>query len=168
MFTASFQIVKDCPLTLWNAAGALSSLGRHKEAIPIYVWLLKAKTSVNKDPCWESKKWSDALKTDCVYRLGLCFEYLDKRETAEHCYIQYLTLVATGVKGTYSIDDVLSRVHRLGGEAGPEEKTRDLQNAIKSTLMAVEPNSTKDRASGDLLRLDSSDLVPELLVASKR
>jgi tetratricopeptide (TPR) repeat protein len=167
-FLASLKIVSDCPLTLWNAAGVLDSLGCHAKAVRIYTWLLKAKTSPDKDPCWESKEWADALKADCVYRLGLCFEHLSKRETAEQCYRQYMNLLATGIEGTYSVDDVLGRVRRLSGSAGTDERNEGLRNAIESTLTAVEPRSRKDRAPNGAPRLSARELLPGTLAASKR
>ena len=146
LFLASLQIVDDCPLTLWNVAGALDSLGRHHEAVPIYTWLLRSSTSPDNDPCWESKEWADALKADCVYRLGRCFEHLGKREIAEHCYLQYMNLLGTGIEGTYSVEDVLEKIRRLSSNAGAEVKTKGFRNAIKSTLTAVEPKSKKNGA----------------------
>ena len=134
LFLASLEIVPDCPLTLWNVAGALDSLDRHGEAVPIYTWLLKTKTSPDKDPCWESKKWADALKTDCVYRLGLCFEHLGKREKAEHCYLQYVSLLATGSEGMYPVNDVLSRIRRLSSNADSEEKKKGF--AMRSSQLS--------------------------------
>ena len=90
----------------------------------IYTRLLKANTSPDKDPCWESKEWADALKADCMYRLGLCFEHLGTREVAEHCYLQYMNLLATGIEGAYSVDDVLARIRRLSSNAGAEEREK--------------------------------------------
>ena len=46
------------------------------EAIEIFTWLLQSNKSPDDDPCWESKEWTDGLKTDCVYRLGVCFKHL--------------------------------------------------------------------------------------------
>ena len=168
LFRASLQIVQDCPLTLWHAAGALDSLCRHEEAVPIYAWLLRASVSADEDPCWESKEWADALKTDCVYRLGLCFEHLGKREKAEHCYLQYVRLLATGSEGMYPVDEVLSRVRRLSSDAGSEERKKGLRAAIKSTLTVVEPKSRRNGAPGRAPRLNARELLPGKLAASKR
>ncbi len=168
LFLASLQIVPDCPLTLWNAAGALDSLGRHSKAVLIYTWLLKADASPRKDPCWESDHWADVLKTDCVYRLGLCFEHQGKRETAEKCYRQYMNLLATGIEGTYPVDDVLAKVRRLSSSAGADVRNKGLRSAIDSTLTAVEPKSRKDRAPNGAPRLSARELLPGKLAASKR
>ena len=168
LFSASLQLVDDCPLTLWNVAGALDSLDRHDEAVGIYARLLKANMSPDEDPCWESKEWADALKADCMYRLGLCFEHLGKREVAEHCYLQYMNLLATGIEGAYSVDDVLGKIRRLSSDAGAEGREKELRNAIKSTLTAVGPKSKKNGAPGSAPRLNTRELLPGKLAAGKR
>jgi tetratricopeptide (TPR) repeat protein len=168
LFVASLQLVEDCPLTLWNLAGVLDSLDRHNEAVPIYTRLLKANTSPDEDPCWESKEWADALKADCVYRLGLCFEHLGKREVAEHCYRQYMNLLATGIEGSYSVADVLGKIRGLSADAGVEERKKGLRNAIKSTLTAVGPKSRKNGAPRSAPGLNTRKLLPGKLASSKR
>ena len=92
------------PATLWNLAGTLDSLGNHKGAIEIYAWLLQAKNSP-KESCRESTAWADALKTDCVYRLGVCFQSLGKEKEAEHYYRHYLDLLLIGRSGMYSAEN---------------------------------------------------------------
>src|SRR5436305_1817161 len=43
IFVASLNLLSDCPLTLWNLAGTLDSLGKHADAMRIYSWLLQSK-----------------------------------------------------------------------------------------------------------------------------
>src|SRR5581483_5579402 len=81
-FVAALEIVADCPLTLWNLAGTLDAMGKPAAAIPIYSWLLESDRSPADDACWESREWTDALKTDCVYRLGVCLQHLGKKDAA--------------------------------------------------------------------------------------
>src|SRR5438132_700738 len=116
-FRSSLAIVSDCPLTLWNLAGSLDALGRSDAAIAIYTWLLKSRQSPADDPCWESEKWTDALKTDCVYRLGACFQHRGRKETAEHCFRQYINLLLAGMIGSYPMEDAASRIRGLGGKS---------------------------------------------------
>ena len=113
LFLASREIVPDCPLTLWNLGGTLDSLGKHTHAMRIFTGILYSNTSPDDDPCWESVKWADALKADCVYRLGVCFQHLGKKRKAELCYRQFLNLLSIGIEATYSIDDVKRRNARL-------------------------------------------------------
>ncbi|MBY0525202.1 MAG: tetratricopeptide repeat protein [Gemmataceae bacterium] len=136
LFLRSLQMVPDCPLTLWNLAGTLDSLGKHRAAIQLYTWLLKNKTSPRRDPCWESKEWADALKADCVYRMGVCFQRLKKLETAEECYKQYLTLLCAGIVGSYSVEDVHRQMQPLRGQTDAAHVDRALRAAVESTLRA--------------------------------
>ena len=102
----------DCPLTLWNLAGTLGAIGNHKGAIKIYAGSCRPNTP-KEDPCWESKAWADALKTDSVYRLGFCFQSLGKKKEAEHYYRHYLDLLFIGRDGMYSAEEVTSRIRSL-------------------------------------------------------
>jgi tetratricopeptide (TPR) repeat protein len=117
LFLASRNIVPDCPLTLWNLAGALAALGEFSAGKDIYTWLLESDRSPADDPCWESTAWADALKADAVYRLGVCYQHLSERRKAEHCFRQYLDLLLVGIDGTYSAEDVTQRIRAFHGSA---------------------------------------------------
>lgn len=129
----SLKIVPDCPLTLWNVAGALDALGKPKPAISIYTWLLRSTKSAADDPCWESEAWADSLKTDCVYRVGISFQHLGRRDSAEHCFRQYINLILAGMNGTYAIEEAADHIRELHGN-GQQRLGKDLREAIKSTL----------------------------------
>lgn len=135
LFLASRRLVDDCPLTLWNLAGTLDALGKHREAARIYTWLLESTATADDDPCWESAEWTDALKTDCVYRLGLCFENLGKPATAEQCYREYLNLLLGGIDGTYSAEDVTRRIRDVRGVNGGTTKG-EFRRAVRAALRA--------------------------------
>lgn len=159
VFLKSREIVPDCPLTLWNVAGALDSLGKHQAAISIYTWILQSERSPEEDPCWESKEWTDSLKTDCVYRLGCCFQELGRKRKAEHCYRQYLNLLALGIRGSYSIDDVqhsLRDVQAAGRTNGLENEVRKV---VDATLQASGIGARKGR-QGSLPEFALGELVP--------
>ena len=133
---ASLAIVDDCPLTLWNLAGTLDALKKHGKAAKIYSWLLQSQKSPEEDPCWESEQWADALKTDCLYRLGSCFQSLGKKRKAEDCYRRYLNLLLLGGGGTYSIEDVTGRIRSLN--AGSKASLgAEFQKAVKSARTNV-------------------------------
>jgi tetratricopeptide (TPR) repeat protein len=129
----SLEIVPDCPLTLWNLAGALDALGKPEVAIPIYTWLLRSKKSPADDPCWESREWADALKTDCVYRVGVCFQHMKRWESAEHCFRQYINLLLAGMNGTFTIEDAARRIQEMHGK-GRQRLNKEVRDAIDSTL----------------------------------
>ncbi len=145
--SASLKLVPDCPLTLWNVAGALDALGKPEKAVPIYTWLLGSKRTVEDDSCWESAEWTEALKADCLYRIGACFQQMSHPETAELCYREYIDLLLAGVAGIYSIDDAATRIRELhlDGKRKPGKGVRD---AIGSALDEAGIPSIRGRAKG--------------------
>jgi len=110
----SLEIVADCPLTLWHLAGTLDALGYHTGALRIFTWLLECKKTPSDDPCWESTAWTDALKTDCVYGIGICLQHLARKDKAEACFRRYVDLLLAGAAGSYPIGDALDRIRGLG------------------------------------------------------
>jgi len=141
LFLASRKVVADCPLTLWNLAGTLDALGKHTKAIKIYTWLLASKTSPHQDPCWESKEWADALKTDCVFRMGDCLRHLGKTQKAEHWYRQYLNLLLIGADGSYSIEDVAHKIRGLRAPNQEKPNGAKVRKALAEALQASAPTS---------------------------
>jgi tetratricopeptide (TPR) repeat protein len=115
LFLKAKAIVSDCPLTMWNLAGIYDALGKHRAAIGIYTWLMESVNSPDDDPCWESKEWTNALKTDCVYALGASYQQLGDQSLAEHCYRQYIDLLLVGIEGTYSIEEARRKIQSLHG-----------------------------------------------------
>jgi tetratricopeptide (TPR) repeat protein len=109
----SLDIVADCPLTLWHLAGTLDALGYHTGALRIFTWLLESRKTSGDDPCWESAAWTDALKTDCVYRIGICLQHLARKDRAEACFRRYVDLLLAGAAGSYPIDDAVKRIREL-------------------------------------------------------
>src|SRR5581483_9709101 len=133
-FVAALEIVADCPLTLWNLAGTLDAMGKPAAAIPIYSWLLESDRSPADDPCWESREWTDALKTDCVYRLGVCLQHLGKKDAAAHGFRQYVNLLALGMTGSYPAADALRQIHNLHPRRAPGAVEGELRQVIRSAL----------------------------------
>jgi hypothetical protein len=137
IFLKSLKIVPDCPLTLWNLAGTLDALGKPSDALRIYTWLLRTNKTPDDDPCWESKEWTDALKTDSVYRIGVCFQHLNDKKKAEDYFRQYLNLMLVGGDGTYSIDDVTRRIRDLNETSGQVSIAGAMQRAKTSALKDI-------------------------------
>ena len=128
---ASFALVPDCPLTIWHLAGTLDALGKPADAVPLFTWLLRSTTDA--DPCWESPEWANTLKADCVYRLGVCFQHLERPADAERCFRKYLDLLLGGVNGTYTPENVTRRVrglHASNGAAVPPRWSAVARSAI--------------------------------------
>lgn len=158
-FQRSLQIVPDCPLTLWNVAGALDALGRHREALDYYVWLLRSRRTAEDDPCWESDEWTAALKTDCVYRAAGCFERLQQPAAAAELYRQYIGLLLRGYEGTYPIQDALRKMRGTQADR-PRDRKRwrpaDLQEIFSTKELT--PQLQKRQA---LPKLDLGAILAE-------
>lgn len=155
-FLSALAIVPDCPLTLWNLAGALDALGKPEEGLAIYTWLLKSDKSPADDECWESDEWTAGLKTDCVYRVGVCFRHMKRRESAENCFRQYVNLLLAGMTGTYTIDDAARQIRELAGN-GRRKPGKAVRDAIGSTL----------QDSGVLAIQNGGDELPDLAPAER-
>jgi tetratricopeptide (TPR) repeat protein len=136
LFQRSRKILDDCPLTLWNLAGTLDALGKPAEAARIFTRLLNSKVSPEEDPCWESKAWTQALKTDCLYRLGVCYQHLGKKRKAEHYLREYIDLLLMGVNGSYSLDDVEGHLRALRGPVNRSAVDRKFMKLGKPVLHA--------------------------------
>lgn len=153
----AFELVPDCPLTLWNLAGVLDASGKPALATAIYIWLLRSKKSADDDSCWESAEWTDSLKTDCVYRLGISFKHMNRPESAEHCFRQYINLILAGMNGLYSVDQAAQQIRELPRN-GSSRVDRSVRDAFKSTLQ----DSGITEFQGEHRKL-SKLILPELL-----
>jgi tetratricopeptide (TPR) repeat protein len=167
IFLQSLGIKDDCPLTLWNLAGTLDALGKHSDAMHIYTWLLQCKTTAEEDPCWEGPKWTDALKTDCVYRMGVCFRKLGKKQAAEHCLRQYVNLLLTGIEGTYSIEDVRKQIHKLKEAREESGSSREPQRIFRTTLREAGIDKLNGRRKAPP-KFTEEDSLPGRRVARKK
>jgi tetratricopeptide (TPR) repeat protein len=165
IFLASLNILNDCPLTLWNLAGTLDSLGKPDRAVEIYTWLLQSRITADEDPCWESKERTDALKADCVYRLGVCFRHLGKKPEAEHCFRQYVNLLLTGIDGTYSFEDVGVELRKIQRKKATERT--ELQKRFLSTLEQFGIEQAKSGQDAPP-RFTERELLPGRRAASRK
>ena len=150
----SRAILPDCPLTLWYLAGTLDALGNQEGAIQLYTWLLRSKKTAEDDPCWESKEWTDALKMDCVYRVGLCFKHLGRTEMAAHCFRRYITLQSTWSEGSYSVKEASKQLTDLH-----QSKQGAVEQELQETADWLQQQSGEEgRPSTAPPQLDSQSL----------
>ncbi len=126
---------------------ALDALKRPAEAIRIYASLLQNNKSAEDDPCWESREWADALKSDCVYRIGVCYQHLGKRLKAESYYRQYLSLLSMGIEGTYTIDDVRRQMRALHRDAGSRRTKNEVQKLFNAAIQESAPRARGGQTS---------------------
>jgi hypothetical protein len=157
----------NCPLTLWNLAGTLDSLERPADALKLYTWILLNKKSYTDDPCWENQEWSDALTTDCVYRLGVCFQHIGIKTKAKDYYRLYLDMLSIGFEGSYSINDVKSKLRDLLGKGRIRTVESEVSKALKASLQESANYSRKTR-SNPLSKIDFREVVSCQRAASKK
>lgn len=167
LFRTSREIVPDCPLTLWHLAGALDSLGKHTDAMKIYAWLWRSKTSAEQDPCWESETWAQALKTDCVYGLGVCLQHLAKKNEAERFFRLYLNLLLSGSDGMYSVEDVSRKIRELHRGSKHRFVEGDARKAVNSAVHAL-TGKAKNGVGSELGNARDKDSSVGRRVVSKR
>jgi tetratricopeptide (TPR) repeat protein len=153
LLLTSLDIVADCPLTLWHLADTLDALGYHTGALRIFTWLLESKKTSSDDSCWESAAWTDALKTDCVYRIGICLQSLARKDKAEACFRRYVNLLLAGAAGSYPIGDAMKHIRELA-RGKPDAVEGELRKTADWVLMT---NGTPAILSGPP-RLDRKKL----------
>lgn len=82
------KISPNCPLVLWNYAGALDMLGREAEAIKIWESIIKRGIeAIAYGDCGEGLVWARSLVNDCYYRIGKSYLELGKKALGQK-YIQ--------------------------------------------------------------------------------
>lgn len=146
LFLESKEIVSDCPLTLWNLAGGLDALGKHSAALSIFTWLLQSRVSPSDDPCWESVDWSETLKADCIFRIGVCLQNLGKKQKSEQCFRQYLNLLAMGIEGLYSLEDVKRHIQTIHAPLNGGVRS-EFRKTVNATLQITGASSQASRKS---------------------
>jgi tetratricopeptide (TPR) repeat protein len=149
----SLDLVPDCPLTLWHLAGTLDALGDAAGALRIYTWLLESKKTPEDDPCWESTEWTDALKTDCVFRIGVCFQHLQRKDKAEYCFRQYLDLLLAGAAGSYPMEEAVRHIRELG-----RRQPQSVENELRKAADWVLQTSGQGAAPTEPPKLDRKKL----------
>jgi tetratricopeptide (TPR) repeat protein len=149
----SRDILPDCPLTLWHLANTLDALAYPAGALRLYTWLLRSKRTPEDDPCWESAEWTDSLKTDCVFRMGLCFKHLGRTELAAHCFRKYADIFNLGIEGSYPVEDVRAQLQKL-----QESKREAAEHELREAADWVLRESGETNTSNDPPELDQESL----------
>ena len=66
------QLMPNCPLVLWDLAGAFEMCGEETKAILIWKDLLKlGESDVAYNECGEGLRWARSLLNDCRYRIAI-------------------------------------------------------------------------------------------------
>src|SRR4051794_37354708 len=65
----ALQTAPNCPLSIWDYAGALDMLGQSKKALVLYAGLIRrGEEKLAYGECGEGIQWARSLIADCHYR----------------------------------------------------------------------------------------------------
>jgi tetratricopeptide (TPR) repeat protein len=104
-----------CPLVLWEYAGDLQQLGRHREALRIYARLVRrGAQSVGHGPCGEGLRWARGLVADALYRQAIGYIALGQRRRARTFLEKHLAMRGTSGASIYSLRQVRRELRALG------------------------------------------------------
>jgi tetratricopeptide (TPR) repeat protein len=109
-----------CPLAIWGYAGSLDMLGRTRESLVLYRWLLSwDEEDLAHGECGEGVRWARSLVTDCHFRIARIWEERRQWRRALSEYEKYLIRRAKGSKSIYSLREVRSRCDQLNARIRP-------------------------------------------------
>ena len=109
----ALALAPNCPLALWDKAGALQMLGRHAEALELYRRLVRRRvTSIARGPCGEGLAWARGFVADCYLRMADSFEALGKSPDSLRSFEKHLEMRGPGCHSIYPLRS-LRRRHRL-------------------------------------------------------
>jgi tetratricopeptide (TPR) repeat protein len=109
-----------CPLVLWDYAGTLDQLGRHREALRIYSRLIRRGVeSIAYDECGEGLRWARGLVADALYRQGLAYAALGEDRRARAALERHIAMRGPGTRSIYPLRDVRRELKALSEPARP-------------------------------------------------
>ena len=107
-----------CPLVLWEYAGDLQQLGRHREALRVYSGLVRRGVdSIAHGPCGEGLRWARGLVADALYRQAIVYIALGQRRRARTSLEDHLSLRGPGCASAYPVRQVRRELQTLCGES---------------------------------------------------
>jgi tetratricopeptide (TPR) repeat protein len=100
----ALKLAPECPLALWDHAGSLQMLGRHRMALRIYRQILsRGVEELAYGDCGEGRRWARGLVADCLYRQAHSYKKLKEREAAINSYRKHLRMRGPGCKSIYAV-----------------------------------------------------------------
>jgi hypothetical protein len=79
--------------------------------------------------------------------MGVCLKNLGKNKQAEHWFRQYLDLLLTGAEGTYSIEDVTTKIRDLHSAGHHGANRGEVHKAVQSAFQGSGHKNGKGRRS---------------------
>jgi tetratricopeptide (TPR) repeat protein len=133
----ALEIVPDCPLALWDYAGALDMIGKPSEAAEVYLRLLRRgrqeldTPDQDADECWEGRNWTLGIMVDCLFRIAGLLAKNGEKSRAIKLYNEFLALVDHGSPGIYTREDAEAKLKKLQTKA---TKIPDVKKQIRGCL----------------------------------
>jgi tetratricopeptide (TPR) repeat protein len=110
----ALQIAPYCPLAIWRYAGSLEMLGRDKEALKLFRWLLSwREQNLAYGDCGEGILAARSLIADCHYRIACIWERMGQRKRALASYAEHFARRRRGTRSIYPLREVKARYKRL-------------------------------------------------------
>ena len=105
----ALRMAPECPLLLWYRSSVLELLGREREAISAYQWLLdRGVTKLARGECGVGRNAARGLISDCCERLSVLHENEGRPEVASSFHARHLEALARGHRGVFTLEDALS------------------------------------------------------------
>lgn len=132
----AYELMPTCPLVLWDYAGTLDALGQSKDAIGMYLQIIKEFTSDATEACWESERWGFALSLDCFFRMGVCLKKIGNLKAATRCLATFHRIqIRSNISELYTVEQARQLMDEI-------ETHEDASNGVDS-LRATMKNEAK-------------------------
>ncbi len=110
----AIEISPDCPLSLWDYAGALEMMGEIKKAIAVWekLFLMDIEKLAN-DNCGEGITRAKALQMDCAFRIGMAYATLEELNKSKVYFENHFKLRYRGNRSIYDLKYVKDSIKRI-------------------------------------------------------
>jgi tetratricopeptide (TPR) repeat protein len=110
----AFKLAPKCPLVLWDYAGTLQALGKHKFALRVYCRLTsRGIDSIAFGNCGEGLARARGLVADCHYRKALSYLKIGRPRAAINAYRTHLRMRGPGCRSIYAMKAIKKELATL-------------------------------------------------------
>ncbi len=110
------RLAPECPLVLWDYAGALDMTGREEEAIRVWRRLIeRGAERIASEECGEGLRWAESLVNDSRYRAALSSFDLGKDAEGFRFLREHLAHRKPGLPSLYSLREVRAKEREMLG-----------------------------------------------------